>query len=503
MRIRGAAGSESDMRIRGAASCEQSQDLSTDSRPRDPVQNDPRKHSFPSDKSSRSSPVTRSSSTAKDEVKCVDYQKIVQKKDEHIKEQETSISRLTSENRALSSDVERLREDKKQVTEQLEHSENELRQVPYLDPDLKRRRKEFLAVHETHSIHYRQYAELPAGDLTDSTLPLHLTHDLQRITKPPKAADPEIDDLQLLDYPGDFDVRSAVLVTPPERRIQALGHTMAENDWMESRQPVIVSRYLRANPDNETGPWFRPISETRYWSKLMDDPAFVRIADGHAVSFKTLECHAQEIAARPVAVEGCYPQSDRQAFTDQVDQRHWETQRYTNRRFSNDQEESLAALGVSGEAKPVISNVPRNARDRSRSRSPVNGGQPEGRHDYRHREYESYRPSGPSAGETRDGHRDTESLASRDAGMDAERARSANSRFRQSNETRNHGTGGKNKLTKNRQKNLRRQQRRQQWQQQTQRDQSYQDGSDRRDEFRARHGSHYTDDERIRWVGPF
>ena len=306
MRIRGAAGPVQDMRIRGAAGREQSHAQLSDARPQDQVPYDPAKPSLPSESLSRSSARARSSSISKQQTlvsKPTNHNLIMERKEQQITEQQKFINRLTSENQVLSADVEGLKGANSRLSRLLEERKEQLQHMPHQDPELSRRRNEFMADQSKtlrSSVLYvkdlvsqiHKLGEIPVPPPGDGVVCPHSTQDLQGIEESDHRVDCE-DDLDALDF---FDFLGSGVATPVERRIQALGATMEENDWMESQQPVVVSRHLRNTKDSDKGSWYRPIDQTRYWPKASEDPAFAEIGDGPAISFKVLHKRLQDLA---------------------------------------------------------------------------------------------------------------------------------------------------------------------------------------------------------------
>ena len=308
MRIRGAAGSEHDMQIRGAASRDQygTQLNSTlhqgQSQPYDPA--------YPGllqSSSSQSSNRARSSSISEQQAvegKLAKAKHNLQSKDEQLKQQQQIIARLTSERQGMSTNIENLSEIRDRLTEQLENAQRDAQTNIYHDPDLARRRQEMITEQSKKLRNSDQYikdlqaqvrklGQKPLTAPAEELLPSSSTLDLQGIAAPIEPIDTE-DDLEALDFPDVLDLQELNWVTPVERRIQALGRTMEENDHMESHQPVIVSKYFR---NTREATWSKHIDQTAHWHQFRDDPAFSQVDDGAIITFEGLYQGQQLIAS--------------------------------------------------------------------------------------------------------------------------------------------------------------------------------------------------------------
>ncbi len=452
MRVRGAAGTDYDMRIRGAAGHQPQNKASP--RLEAQVPYDPAHPQIPLDVWSRSSTRVQSSPNSEQQVfngNSIDQQQVIQKN----REQQKFINRLTSEKQALTVNVGNLTEANGRLTAQLERKQKkELRQVVSRDSELSRQQDEFISNQKElqHAKHYvkdllgqvRDLGELPVPPPGDDFWLSSSTEVLQS-KKPPGEYAPSGDDLNALDFPDDFDA-SSNLHTPVERRIQALGPTMAENDYKESQQPIIVSRWFRNPKESEKSSWSRPIEQTQFWPKVKDDPAFaLRVGGGNTVSFEVLHKRILDLASNhSIHVDSDY-QPNWSAVDEQVGQPGSYADHSIGGHLRHDQEDRLAALGVSGGPKPVKPHLPNNERDRSRSYSPESKGQRDQRHDYRQRGYETYRPGRQSSDEAHDSPRDREREAALEAAMDPATARNIGAKFGQGQQKQNRHKGRKGK----------------------------------------------------------
>jgi hypothetical protein len=224
----------------------------------------------------------------------------------------------------------------------------------------------------------RKLGSLPVPPPTGS-----LTEDLDGIEELGARAKSE-DNLEALDFPADSGFEGANLATPVERRIQALGATMDENDYMESQQPVISWKHLRDGKDNETSSWSRPVDQTVLWRGVKDDPAFALIGDGPPVSFDVLHQRIHGVASSHVEKDNrYYPHPS--AF-DPVKERMFDKH-----------EEQPTTWRESGDPQTGESLMPQKARGRSRSLSPRFRGRRDQNQNYRLRGYEPFHSDWPSS----------------------------------------------------------------------------------------------------------
>ncbi|OAP62606.1 hypothetical protein AYL99_01833 [Fonsecaea erecta] len=194
------------------------------------------------------------------------------------------------------------------------------------------------------------------------------------------------DDLQALEFPDDVNAEAVNHFSWVQRKIQAFGATMDENDWMESQQSVIVSKYFRNTKD---AIYFKPVSETGHWNFVKDDPAFADIAShGDVVVF-------EELYRRQNAMVLSYgnAENDRHgSIPSTADAQHVyhnvPLQQAAETSLSIEQEERLAALGVTGDPKPVQPRASKKRGRQTRSRSPESTGQQKQCESYRQRRYD-------------------------------------------------------------------------------------------------------------------
>jgi hypothetical protein len=133
---------------------------------------------------------------------------------------------------------------------------------------------------------------------------------------------------------------------------------MALQDIQDRRQAVIVSQFFHDLDDKN---FFLNVSQTAYWQTLQNDPVFAPIpVDAEVTSFEDLQKQARE----------CYYSEDNtDHYAEHHDNLHsfcaTETeqtlQASENRALSVEQEERLAALGVTGPPKPARPHIPQDA----------------------------------------------------------------------------------------------------------------------------------------------
>ncbi|OAL17747.1 hypothetical protein AYO22_11275 [Fonsecaea multimorphosa] len=213
------------------------------------------------------------------------------------------------------------------------------------------------------------------------------SHLWQPVSHVPETGHVPLDDeLQLLNFADDFSLEAVKQLSPIQRRIQAFGATMEENDWMESQQTVIVSKYFRNTKD---ATYFKSVRDTERWHSVKDDPAFADIAThGAIVAFEELyQRKADAIVSRYSVAEAYHRrQSNSSAADDQDGDQNFPPHQATGIGLSKEQEERLAALGVTGDPKPVTHiRIPKKEECRSRSRSPETTRQPKQSASYRQR----------------------------------------------------------------------------------------------------------------------
>ncbi|EXJ56144.1 hypothetical protein A1O7_09075 [Cladophialophora yegresii CBS 114405] len=239
MRIRGAAGLEHDVHFPGAAEHGEHYQYRNQSRMIPP----------------RCSARARSSPNGDHHdlnTLLGDRSLIVQRKDEQITEQQKFINKLTSENQTLAASLEDLTMLKDNLTRQLHEKNFELKRVHCHDPE---------ALHLRCELTAGRNGKLRDADRYIKDL-LNQIHNLGELPVPPphegfrppysikgpqgdRQADGYVGsdtDLDARDFPDDPDFQGADLATPVERRIQALGATMDENDLLKAHRPVIVSK---------------------------------------------------------------------------------------------------------------------------------------------------------------------------------------------------------------------------------------------------------------------
>ncbi|KIW86504.1 hypothetical protein Z517_01902 [Fonsecaea pedrosoi CBS 271.37] len=236
---------------------------------------------------------------------------------------------------------------------------------------------------------HKRPASPPIPDGLNQDLPMLSqwnTHEESRGNLPHGYGMHSKDSVQALGFSDGLGLEAAKQFSPVQRRIQAFGATMDENDWMEAHQPVIVSKYFRNNKDLT---FFRPVRETRHWHYVKDDPAFADIAtDGEIVAFEELDQRKNAIVSSH-NIAGAYRRPSI-TVTANVHQRiqTFPEQQAMETGLSIEQEERLAALGVTGVPKPVRFAIPKQEEQRTRSRSPemMIGQRNEGK-SYRQRHY--------------------------------------------------------------------------------------------------------------------
>ncbi|KIW33199.1 uncharacterized protein PV07_00069 [Cladophialophora immunda] len=193
------------------------------------------------------------------------------------------------------------------------------------------------------------------------------------------------DDLKALEFPDDFGIEAEKWFSPVQRRIQAFGATIEENEWMESQQQVIVSKYFRNIKD---ATFFKSVRDTRHWHSVKDDPAFAEISShGAVIAFEELHQHRDDTAFSNNVPEAYRRRSNSSTAGDQYDYPIFSVQKAAAIGLSMEQEERLAALGVTGDPKPVQPRIPTKGEGRRRSRSPEPIGQRKNGQSYRQRRY--------------------------------------------------------------------------------------------------------------------
>ncbi|KAK7905923.1 hypothetical protein LTR67_000647 [Exophiala xenobiotica] len=204
-----------------------------------------------------------------------------------------------------------------------------------------------------------QFDQAP-GQIYDLKERYHQNHEDQHFQPPSDlkgndcraAASPESCDLEFdlwaLDYPDDASC------LPMQQRVQAMAATMALQDIQDRRQAVIVSQFFHDLDDKD---FFLNVSQTAYWQTLQNDPVFAPIpVDAEVTSFEDLQKRARE----------CYYNED---YADHYGNLHSfcaaETEQnfqpLENRALSVEQEERLAALGVTGPPKSARPHIPQDA----------------------------------------------------------------------------------------------------------------------------------------------
>lgn len=398
MRIRSAAaGPEYDLRIRGTAGRDPGQDYTTSLRPEDEArfqyaQSTPQTHSW-----SRSSTRVRSISASeqqslKDSV--TEHTLQLQTKEQHIVEQEETISHLKAEKQALAEKVKHLTQTEHNLTRQLKEKGEEVQRLSQGDPELTRRKHEFIAS-QTRKLHsFNSYVKdlqeqiqtlgkVPVHPAVDNSAEPASTQDLQGIEAPEDYVDSE-DELRALDYASDFGHFKKDMVTPVERRIQAFGPTMDDNDRMESQQQVIVSKHLRNAKD---GAWANPVAQTVYWAKVNSDPVFAGVGDGPTITFDVLHNRMKDTSAsHTLQADYQYLSEGEAVGDDEYGDQRYPPQASADNYISSGREERLR-----DNRSPML-HTSKNARGRSRSRSPAFATAADQRPMYRRRKYESYRP---------------------------------------------------------------------------------------------------------------
>lgn len=163
----------------------------------------------------------------------------------------------------------------------------------------------------------------------------------------PEALDLEFD-LWALDYLNE------VSCLPVQQRVQALAATMALQDIQDRRQAVIVSQFFHDLDDKD---FLLNVSQTADWQTMQNDPIFAPIAvDAEVTTFEDLQRR----------VRRCYFSNDYADDYDNsqslcVNETEQTFQPLENRALSVEQEERLAALGVTGPPKPARPFLPEDA----------------------------------------------------------------------------------------------------------------------------------------------
>ena len=155
-------------------------------------------------------------------------------------------------------------------------------------------------------------------------------------------------DLWALDYPDDASCLSV------QQRVQAMAATMALQDIQDRIHAVIVSQFFHDSDDKD---FLLNVSQTADWPTLQNDPIFARIpVDAEVTSFEDLQKRVRECYfSKDYADHYDNPQSLCATETEQT------FQPLENRTFSDEQEERLTALGVSGPSKPARPYIPEDA----------------------------------------------------------------------------------------------------------------------------------------------
>ncbi|OCT45405.1 hypothetical protein CLCR_05726 [Cladophialophora carrionii] len=417
MRIRGAAGLEYDIRFPGGAERGEHHRYISGARSTHHAQYDPNHTDHSRIVPSGCSPRARSSSNGdrQDLDRLLsDQSRTIQRKDGQINEQQKLINKLTSEKKTLAASIEDLRMIKDSLIRRLNEKNLEFQRLDFHDAEASHRKDDLTAAQDRDL----QFSNRYVKDLLDQT------HNLREVPMPPpregfwrscSTEDPsgigEADSyadsdkfLSALDFPDDSAFQGADLATPVERRLQALGATMDENDLMESQQPVIVSKHLRNCKDSEKSSWSRPVAQTVLWPKVKDDPAFADIGDGPPVSFDVLWHRIRDITSSHVADDDQYD-SHSPTFDERYDPQEHPLLSLSERGLSNKEEEQLAVPAGPNHLAPARSHMRHKGHGRPRSRSPGYRGHRDQRPNYRQRRYEGSNPGPPSTDRDRDRHR--------------------------------------------------------------------------------------------------
>ncbi|KAJ9604243.1 hypothetical protein H2200_011077 [Cladophialophora chaetospira] len=450
---------ETDVRIRGTAGREQP--LNTVSpHPKPQATFEPPYTNIPSEAWSRSSTRAQSSPVGERPAfnlnnNPTDQNFVIQKKEEQIREQQKFINRLTGENQALAANVSNLTEVNDRLSRQLGAKNTELQRLDSRDNELLRQKDGSIAS-QTRQLkqsnryvndllaQIRKLGELPVPPPGDDFWPSSSGEDLQD-TGTGKVGIASDDDPKALDFPDVLDLQAPDWVTPIEQRARPVAAIMIEDELKESQQHVIVSKYLRNPQASEKSSWFRPVEQSGYWPKVKDDPAFaLGVGGGPTVTFDMLHHRLQDIALTHNIYGETQYQAQWPTLNDQGEQQAPETRYLVERRLSNEQENRLAALGVSGDPKPVKPYVLKQARGRSRSRSPELEGHQDQRKAYRRRDYEAHRSERQATEDSADSVLVDDVLPPHTA-MDPETARNIEAKFGHGQQKQNKRKGRKGK----------------------------------------------------------
>ncbi|ETI21688.1 hypothetical protein G647_08035 [Cladophialophora carrionii CBS 160.54] len=389
IRILGAAGPEHDICFPGGAERGEHRHYVRGARSEHHARNDLIQPDHSRRVPSRCSPRARSSSNSdrQDLDRLLnDQSRIIQRKDGKINEQQKLINKLTSEKKTLATTIEDLRFLKDSLTRKLHEKDDELQRVNYHDPEGSHRRDDLTAAQDRKLQDSNRYINNHLDQIRN----------LGGLPVPP----PLLSTFQttLLAFQG------ADLATPVERRLQALGATMDENDLIESQQPVIVSKHLRNCKDNENSSWSRPVAQTVLWPRVKDDPAFADVGHGPPVTFDVLWHRIRDITSSHVANDDQYD-SHSSTFDERYDPQDHSPLSLSESGLSNKEEERLAVPAGSNHLALARSHMRHKGRGRPRSRSPGYKRHRDQRQKYRQRRYEGSNPGPPSTDRDRDRHR--------------------------------------------------------------------------------------------------
>ena len=172
-----------------------------------------------------------------------------------------------------------------------------------------------------------------------------------------EATEDEIEDLYGLDFP-DIDFEHNITVSNPALPVAEPLSSKHEFDKTEQPQtvdasldPASLSKHIR---DVQREDFLKNVQESSDWDLLKDDPIFAKIkANTATVTFNELIERRRHMVRALTAAEEDDKEDSEEVDEEDDPQIHRHQQETEEQRLTREQEERLAALGVTGIAKPV------------------------------------------------------------------------------------------------------------------------------------------------------
>ena len=172
-----------------------------------------------------------------------------------------------------------------------------------------------------------------------------------------EAIEDEIEDLYGLDFP-DVVFEHHITVSNPALAVTEPLSSKHEFSKIEQPQNVCaslnsasLSKHIR---DVQSEDFLKNVQESSDWDLLKDDPVFAKIkANTATVTFKELVERRRYMLRALTAAEEDYKEDSEEIDEEDDSQIHQHQQETEEQRLTREQEERLAALGVTGTAKPV------------------------------------------------------------------------------------------------------------------------------------------------------